>query len=101
VQRLANTLTIESVSVHRALRGVPHSGGTLLEVVGSSVGGVSRRREEIASSGTGSERAQGRERILRGPPGIQRSVAEEAVHREGRCAAPGEAPDRGVPAAVR
>src|SRR3990172_2101680 len=55
----------------------------------------------IASSGTGSERAQGRELRLRGPPGLQRSVLEEAVYREGRCAASGEAPDRGVPTAVR
>src|SRR4030042_266446 len=46
---------------------------------------------EIASSGTGSERAQGRERLPTGSPGLQRSVPEEAVHREGRCAAPGEA----------
>jgi len=29
--------------------------------------------------------------------GLQCSVPEEAVHREGRCAATGEAPDRGVP----
>ncbi len=34
-------------------------------------------------------------------PGIQGSVPEEAVHREGRCAPTGEAPNRGVPAAVR
>src|SRR3990172_7240536 len=33
--------------------------------------------------------------------GLQGSVAEEAVHREGRCAASGEAPDRSVHAAVR
>ena len=37
----------------------------------------------------------------RSEAGLQGSVAEEAVHREGRCAASGEAPDRGVPAAVR
>src|SRR4030066_2245120 len=53
------------------------------------------------ASGTGSERAQGRERLITEPPGIQRSVPEEAVHRESRCAAPGEAPGRGVPTAVR
>src|SRR3970282_1977831 len=47
LQRLANPWTIESVSAHRALRGVPRSG---LWSEG-----------EIASSGTGSERAQGRE----------------------------------------
>jgi len=29
--------------------------------------------------------------------GLQGSVPEEAVHREGRCAASGEAPDRSVP----
>jgi hypothetical protein len=33
--------------------------------------------------------------------GLQGSVPEETVHREGRCAASGEAPDRGVPTAVR
>ena len=33
--------------------------------------------------------------------GVQGAVAEEAEHREGRCAASGEAPDRGVPTAVR
>ena len=52
-------------------------------------------------SGTGSERAQDRDRLITEPPGIQRSVPEEAVHREGRCAPSGEAPGRGVPAAVR
>src|SRR4030067_820049 len=54
LQRLANPWTIESVSAHRALRGVPRSG---LWSEG-----------EIASSGTGSERAQGRERSERKPP---------------------------------
>ena len=44
---------------------------------------------------------EGRARLITEPPGIQRSVPEEAVHREGRCAPSGEAPDRGVPAAVR
>jgi hypothetical protein len=37
----------------------------------------------------------------RSEAGLRGSVAEEAVHREGRCAASGEAPDRSVPAAVR
>ncbi|MGB6411417.1 MAG: hypothetical protein WBF16_09490, partial [Candidatus Deferrimicrobiaceae bacterium] len=36
-----------------------------------------------------------------GVAGVQGSVPEEAEHREGRCAASGEAPYRGVPAAVR
>src|SRR3972149_2329157 len=54
LQRLANPWTIESVSAHRALRGVPRSG---LWSEG-----------EIASSGTGSERAQGRECSERKPP---------------------------------
>ena len=44
---------------------------------------------------------EGRARLITEPPGIQRSVPEEAVHREGRCAPSGEAPGRGVPAAVR
>src|SRR4030065_141746 len=83
------------------MRGGRRGGGTLLEVVGSTVGGVSRRKEEIASSGTGSERAQGREDFPQRTPGLQRSGAEEAEHREGQCAPSGEAPDRGVPAAVR
>ena len=48
VQRLTKKLTFESVSAHRALRGVPRSG---LWSEG-----------EIAASGTGSERAQDRER---------------------------------------
>src|SRR3989304_6133843 len=33
--------------------------------------------------------------------GLQGPVPEEVVHREGRCAASGEAPDRGVPTAGR
>src|SRR4030066_1589121 len=37
----------------------------------------------------------------RSEAGLQGSVADEAVHREGRCAASGEAPDRSVPAAGR
>src|SRR4030065_1284927 len=53
------------------MRGGRRGGGTLLEVVGSTVGGVSRRREEIASSGTGSERAQGRERSRVDPSASQ------------------------------
>jgi len=36
-----------------------------------------------------------------GGSGVQGAVPEEAEHREGRCAASGKAPDRGVPAAVR
>jgi hypothetical protein len=38
---------------------------------------------------------------MRGVAGVQGAVPEEAEHREGRCAASGKAPDRGVPAAVR
>ena len=38
---------------------------------------------------------EGRKRLITEPPGIQRSVHEEAVPREGRCAAPGEAPFQG------
>jgi len=37
----------------------------------------------------------------RSEAGLPGTFAEEAVHREGRCAASGEAPDRSVPAAVR
>src|SRR3990172_540681 len=55
LQRLPNPWTIESAPAHRALRGIPRSG---LWSEG-----------EIASSGTGSERAQGRERSGGDPPG--------------------------------
>src|SRR3990172_6853896 len=44
---------------------------------------------------------EGRERLITEPPGIQRSVPEEVVHREGRCAPAGEAPGGGVPGVVR
>ena len=40
-------------------------------------------------------------RAQRGVPGVQGAVQEEAEHREGRCAATGKAPYRGVPTAVR
>src|SRR3990172_11075309 len=80
-------MAIASVRAHWAQRGVPQSGLW--------------SEAELASSGTGSERAEVRERSITEPPGLQRSVPEEAVHREGRCAPSGEAPGRGVPAAVR
>src|SRR3990170_293639 len=54
-----------------------------------------------ASEGVAPWRPAGRERLITDPPGIQRSVPEEAVHREGRCAPSGEAPGRDIPAAVR
>jgi hypothetical protein len=56
---------------------------------------------QIPASGTGSERAKVASVAQAESPGLQRSVPEEAVHREGRCAASGEAPDRGVPMVVR
>src|SRR3990172_971095 len=65
LQRLANPWTIESVSAHRALRGVPRRG---LWSEG-----------EIASSGTGRERGQGRERSERKPPAIPKSPLPRAL----------------------
>jgi len=55
------------------------------------------RRDRLRGLGGGSVRGSpcdGPARLRSGLPG---SVAEEAVHREGRCAASGEAPDRSVP----
>src|SRR4030067_3149396 len=60
------------------MRGGRRGGGTLLEVVGSTVGGVSHRKEELASSGTGSKRAQGRERS-RGDPSASPGPREPAL----------------------
>ena len=71
--RLGNPWTNESVCAHRALRGVPRSG---LWSEG-----------ELASSGTGSERAQGRERSGEESP-------RKPVRRNGRLS-------RAIPAAER
>ena len=59
--RIGNPWTNESVRAHRALRGVSRRGGTLL-ILSSREKGVSRQKEKFASSGTGSERAQVRDR---------------------------------------
>jgi len=73
-------------------------GGTLLNVQLDI--GMSPPVEPPASPGVPGCRRSSRRRGQH-EAGVQGAVPEEAVHREGRCAPTGEAPDRGIPAAVR
>jgi minor extracellular serine protease Vpr len=56
--------------------------------------------EEIALCGMAASGRRSRA-FDNGAPGIQRSVHDEAVHREGRCAPSGKTSGRGAPTAVR
>jgi cytochrome c oxidase subunit 1 len=67
MDRNAKASTSGTISTHRALRGVPLSGGTLL-VLSSREKGVSRLKANIPASGTGSERAKVASVAERKPP---------------------------------